>query len=133
MSAKNQMLIHAERIAKHLVAEQTKARLALAFDAAILAAHEVFGMGPGRAAAFRDAYMDAMEELAGMFIEDADKKTGNGDRDLTFAKAKRDEAIRKIVGDEMFVPFDRDYGSAYIDELRRIRIMGGRDGDIKTT
>lgn len=133
MSTKNQMLIHAERIAKHLVAEQTKARLALAFDAAILAAHEVFGMGPGRAAAFRDAYMDAMEELAGMFIEDADKKTGNGDRDLAFAKTKRDEAIRKIVGDEMFVPFDRDYGSAYIDELRRIRIMGGRDGDGKTT
>ena len=90
-------------------------------------------MGPGRAAAFRDAYMDAMEELAGMFIDDADKKTGNGDRDLAFAKAKRDEAIRKIVGDEMFVPFDRDYGSAYIDELRRIRIMGGRDGDGKTT
>lgn len=133
MSAKNQMLIHAERISKKLVAEQTTARLALAFDAAILAAHEVFGMGPGRAAAFRDAYMDAMEELAGMFIEDADKKTGNGDRDLAFAKAKRDEAIRKIVGDELFVPFDRDYGSAYIDELRRIRIMGGRDGDGKTT
>jgi len=133
MSAKNQMLIHAERIAKHLVAEQTKARLALAFDAAILAAHEVFGMGPGRAAAFRDAYMNAMEELAGMFIEDADRKAGNGDRDLAFAKSKRDEAIRKIVGDELFVPFDRDYGSAYIDELRRIRIMGGRDGDIKTT
>lgn len=133
MSAKNQVLILAERISKKLVAEQTTARLALAFDAAILAAHEVFGMGPGRAAAFRDAYMDAMEELAGMFIEDADKKTGNGDRDLTFAKSKRDEAIRKIVGDEMFVPFDRDYGSAYIDELRRIRIMGGRDGDSKTT
>lgn len=133
MSAKNQVLILAERISKKLVAEQTTARLALAFDAAILAAHEVFGMGPGRAAAFRDAYMDAMEELAGMFIDDADKKTGNGDRDLTFAKSKRDEAIRKIVGDEMFVPFDRDYGSAYIDELRRIRIMGGRDGDSKTT
>lgn len=133
MSAKNQVLILAERIAKKLVAEQTTARLALAFDAAILAAHEVFGMGPGRAAAFRDAYMDAMEELAGMFIDDADKKTGNGDRDLTFAKSKRDEAIRKIVGDELFVPFDRDYGSAYIDELRRIRIMGGRDGDSKTT
>ena len=133
MSAKNQMLILAERISKKLVAEQTTARLALAFDAAILAAHKVFGMGPGRAAAFRDAYMDAMEELAGMFIDDADKKTGNGDRDLTFAKSKRDEAIRKIVGDQMFVPFDRDYGSAYIDELRRIRIMGGRDGDIKTT
>lgn len=133
MSVKNQTLILAERISKKLVAEQTTARLALAFDAAILAAHEVFGMGPGRAAAFREAYMDAMEELAGMFIDDADKKTGNGDRDLAFAKSKRDEAIRKIVGDELFVPFDRDYGSAYIDELRRIRIMGGRDGDGKTT
>ena len=133
MSAKNQMLILAERISKKLVAEQTTARLALAGDAAILAAHAVVGMGPGRAAAFRDACMDAMEESAGMFIAAAAKKTGNGDRALAFATAKRDAAICKIVGDELFVPFDRDYGSAYIDELRRIRIMGGRDGDSKTT
>lgn len=129
MSTKNSVMVLADRIAQQIIAEQTKARLALAFDAAVIAAHKVFGMGPGRAAAFRDAYLDAMEELSGMFIDDADKKHGNGDRDLAFAKAKRDEAIRKIVGDELFVPFERDYGSAYIDELKRIRVMKGGEAD----
>lgn len=103
---------------KQLVAEQTKARLCLGMDAAILAAHEVFGLGPGRAAAFRDAYVESMEELAGLFIDDAE-----GDSRLEYAKAKRDEALRRIVGDELFVPFDAAYGQAYMDELRRVRIL----------
>ena len=105
---------------KELVAEQTKARLCLGMDAAILAAHEVFGLGPGRAAAFRDAYVSSMEELAELFIQDADQ---HGDARLEYAKAKRDEALRRIVGDELFVPFDEAYGAAYMDELKRVRIM----------
>ena len=124
MGRKNQTLLLAERIAKNLVAEQTKARLSLAFDAAILAAHEALGMGPGRAAAFRDAYCAAMDELAGMFIDDADE---NGDKQLEYAKTKRDAAIRAIVGEANFVPFDRSYGWAYMDELMRIR-EGKHDG-----
>lgn len=121
MSTKNTVMILAERIARQIIAEQTKARLALSYDAAVMAAHEALGMGPGRAGAYREAYMAAMDELAGMFIDDADKKAGNGDKDLVYAKAQRDEAIRRIVGDELFVPFDLGYGNAYIDELRRIR------------
>ena len=105
---------------KELVAEQTKARLCLGMDAAILAAHEVFGLGSGRAAAFRDAYVSSMEELAELFIQDADQ---HGDDRLEYAKAKRDEAIRRIVGDELFVPFEQAYGQAYMDELKRVRIM----------
>lgn len=118
MGRKNQVLVLAERIARQLVAEQTKARLSIGFDAAILAAHEALGMGPGRAAAFRDAYCAAMDELAGMFVDDADL---NGDKQIVYAKAKRDEAIRRIVGDENFVPFDESYGNAVMDELLRIR------------
>lgn len=119
MSTRNSVLILAERIAKKLVAEQTQARIMLGFDAAIMAAHEVFNMGPGRAAAFSAAYHEAMEELAGMYIDDADE---NGDHHMEYAKAKRDEAIRRIVGEENFVEFDRAYGAAYMDELMRIRV-----------
>lgn len=90
---------------------------------AILAAHEVFGMGPGRSAAFADAYNKAMEQLADMFIADCDE---NHDEQLAYAKAQRDEAIRRIVGDDNFVPFDLYYGQAYMDELKRIRIMEAR-------
>lgn len=126
MGRKNQTLLLAERIAKQLVAEQTKARLSLGMDAAIIAAHEALGMGPGRADAFRKAYCDAMDELAGMFIDDADE---NGDKQIEYAKTKRDEVIRKIVGDENFVPFDRSYGWAYMDELMRIRVKEDTHGE----
>ena len=119
MSTRNSVLILAQRLAKQLVAEQTQARIMLGFDAAIMAAHEVFNMGPGRAAAFSAAYHEAMEELAGMYIDDADE---NGDHHMEYAKAKRDEAIRRIVGEENFVEFDRAYGAAYMDELMRIRV-----------
>lgn len=118
MARKNQMLILAERIARDLVAEQTRARLMMGFDAAIIAANEVFHMGPGRAAAFATAYNDAMEELAAMYVD-----SGDGDRDMSYAKGKRDEIIRKIVGEESFVPFDQAYTAAYMDELRRFRVM----------
>ena len=54
----------AEEIARRIVANQTRARLAIAMDAALIAAHEVLQLGPGRAAAFAQAYSDAMEQLA---------------------------------------------------------------------
>lgn len=119
MSTKNRMLLLAEQIARKLVAEQTQARIMLGFDAALIAAHEALGMGPGRAAAFSQAYHEAMEELAGLYVDDCDE---NGDKHIDYAKGKRDALIRKIVGDENFVPFDRAYGAAYMDELRRIRV-----------
>ena len=127
MGRKNQVLIIAERIAKDLVAEQTKARLSLGMDAAIIAAHKALGMGPGRAEAFRAAYCAAMDELAGMFIEDADE---NNDKQLEVAKCKRDQVIRQIVGEDNFVPFDRSYGWAYMDELMRIRTREDKNGTI---
>lgn len=116
--SKNAVALLAERIARGIVAEQTKARLTMSSDAALIAAHEVFQLGPGRAAAFQAAYNRAMEELAEIYITDA-----NDDRTLVYAKAKRDQIIREIVGDELFVPFDRAYGEAYVDELKRIRVM----------
>lgn len=119
MSRKNQTLILAERIARKLVAEQTQARIMLGFDAALIAAHEALGMGPGRAAAFSQAYHEAMEELAGLYVDDAEQ---NGDKHIDYAKGKRDELIRKIVGEDNFVEFDRAYGEAYMDELKRIRL-----------
>lgn len=118
MSRKNTTLLLAEQIAKHLVAEQTRARVMMGFDAAIIAAHEALSLGPGRAAAFAEAYHEAMDWLATLFIDD-----GQGDKTLEYAKVKRDELIRGIVGDELFVPFERAYGQAYMDELQRIRIM----------
>ena len=122
MSTKNAVMVMADKIARRIVAEQTRARIMLSFDAAIIAAHEVFHMGPGRAAAFANAYNEAMEQLAGLFVDDCDK---HGDKRIDYAKGKRDALILSIVGEENFLEFDRAYGEAYIDELKRIRLMNG--------
>ena len=120
MSTKNSVLVLAERIARKLVAEQTRARVMLGFDAAIIAAHETFQMGPGRAAEFATQYHQAIEQLAQLYIDDADE---HGDKHIEYAKGTRDKIIRKIVGEENFVEFDKAYGEAWVDELKRIRIM----------
>ena len=41
-----------QETAKRIVAEQTGVRLAIGKDAALIAAHEVLQLGPGRAGAF---------------------------------------------------------------------------------
>ena len=125
MTKPSMMVKMAQEMCRQLVAEQTRTRLALGFDAAILAAHQVFGMGPGRAAAFANAYHEAMEQLAGLYLDDAGD---NKDPGIDYAKGTRDELIRRIVGEENFVPFDAFYGAAYVDELRRVRsIEAGAD------
>ena len=122
MGSKNQVAIIANRMASAIVAEQTRARIALGFDAAIIAANKVFHLGPGRAAAFANAYNEAMEWLAELYISDCKE---NRDKQMEYGKGKRDELILKIVGPENFVPFDSCYGCAYVDELQRLRVMKG--------
>ena len=118
MAKQSVVLRMAQEMCRKLVAEQTRARLSISFDAALIAAHEVLQLGPGRAQAFANAYSDAMNELAELFISDCDE---NHDKQIVYAKAKRDELIRSIVGEANFVPFDVSYGNAVMDELKRVR------------
>jgi len=124
MAKQSAVMILADKIARRIIAEQTFPRLAIGLDSAMIAAHRVFGMGPERAKRFDAAYKEAMEELAGLFLDDADE---NHDKSLTYAKVSRDDLIRKIVGPDLFVPFDQIYGDAYIDELRRVRTIGNKE------
>ena len=123
MSKQSTVMVLANRMARKLVAEQTRARLMMGFDAAIIAAHEVFQFGPGRAAAFSNAYNDAMEQLATLYVSDCDE---NKDKKIDYAKGTRDALIKKIVGPDNFVPFDKAYGEAYMDELKRFRMLNKR-------
>ena len=120
MAKQSVVLRMAQEMCRKLVAEQTRARLSISFDAAMIAAHEVLQLGPGRAQAFANAYSDAMNELAELFISDCDE---NHDKQIVYAKAKRDELIRSIVGEANFVPFDVSYGNAVMDELKRVRVI----------
>lgn len=121
MAKKQSALLRlAQNIANEAIAEQTKSRLCLGFDAAIIAAHNALQMGPGRAATFAEEYSKALDWLADLYVVDADE---NRDEKLTYAKAKRDELIRSIVGDDNFVPFDKCYGEAFEDELKKIKAL----------
>ncbi|MBO6093724.1 MAG: hypothetical protein J6P40_08905, partial [Oscillospiraceae bacterium] len=62
MSKPSWWAIMAQEMAKKIVAEQTRVRLMIGFDAAVIAAHEALQLGPGRAAAFANAYHDALDD-----------------------------------------------------------------------
>ena len=68
-------------------------------DAAMIAAHEVLQLGPGRSEAFCTAYIEAMNGMERMVCEDQ-----QDDGEFVYAKAKIDEQIRAIVGDDLFKP-----------------------------
>lgn len=119
MAKQSTVMVLANRMAREIIANQTQARLTIGFDASLIAANEVFHLGPGRAAAFIQAWWRAIDELAGMYVDDAD---GNHDNEISYSKGTRDEVIRRIVGEENFIPFDQAYGQAYIDELKRVRV-----------
>lgn len=117
MSKQSALAMMANAAAKKIVAEQTRARLVIGFDAALIAAHEVLKLGPGRAAAFANAYHEALDDLATLYLEDSK------DKQMEYGKGKRDQVIRKILGDANFVPYEKMYGDTYVDEFNRIRVL----------
>lgn len=75
----------------------------MCLDAAMIAANEVFNMGPSRAKAFADAFSSSLSDIATMTVSD-----GKTDRELWFTKSKLDERLQKICG-EHFQPWEERY------------------------
>lgn len=74
-------------------------------DVGMIAAHDVLRMGPGRAKAYAIAYRDAINQIARMIVDDS-----KDDREFIYTKAKVDEQIKAIVGEENFAPWEERYG-----------------------
>lgn len=85
---------------RHAAAQQA-VDIQMAKDAATLAAHEVFKMGPGRAPLFSAAFDAALREIASLTVEDTP--------DMEYTKAKLDDRLKEICGDS-FVPWEERYG-----------------------
>ena len=79
--------------------------LQMSQDAAMIAAHDVLQLGPGRAEAFCVAYREAINDMARRVVDDQ-----MDDPEFVYAKAKIDEMIKSIVGPEKFVPWEVRYG-----------------------
>lgn len=73
-------------------------------DAGNFAAHEVLGMGPGRAVAFNVAYRENYNRIARLTLEDA-----ADDPEIWYTKAKIDEELEAIVGKGNLCPWDERY------------------------
>lgn len=83
---------------------QLQITIQMCSDAATIAANDVLGMGAGRATKFQQAFIDAFNQIIHMtVVEDKD------DPDMMWTKAKVDERIKKIVGEENFVSWDERY------------------------
>ena len=83
---------------------QLQITIQMCSDAATIAANNVLGMGAGRAPKFQQDFIDTFNQIIHMTVVD-DKD----DPDMEWTKSKVDERIRKIVGDENFVPWDERY------------------------
>ena len=74
--------------------------LQMGFDAACLAARDVFQLGEGRFLKFAQSYKLWINSIAGLISDDSG--------DLEYSTTKIDEALKKISGDN-FVPWDVRY------------------------
>lgn len=102
MSRQSNFAAIVEREVNKRLALYGRQRMQLCDDAAMIAANEVLGMGKGRAKAFHEAFVNAVNEIAQMVVDDEDE--------LVYSKTKLDKRIKEIVGEENFVPYDERYG-----------------------
>lgn len=83
---------------------RTRIALQMAQDAAMIAAAEVFGMGPKRAAEFHEAYARTVNEISRVLVEDA-----KDDEMIEYTKETVDKRLRQIAGEKNFADWDHRY------------------------
>lgn len=98
-------VIQSQKERKQENMRRTEICIQMCFDSATLAAHDVFKLGPGRYIAFVNAFRQYINEIGAMIHEDA-----KSDVDFEYARAKIDEAIKAVAGEENFQPWDERYG-----------------------
>lgn len=81
-------------------------------DAALIAAHKVFGIGPKRAKLFAEEFIKAMNEIAERIVEDS-----KDDKDFVYTRAKIDELLKQICG-ENFASWEERYEKGYAEHLK---------------
>lgn len=101
----NQMLAKIEAKYNALFHQKMDMLMQMGQDAAMIAAHDVLKLGPGRAKDFCVAYIDALNSMVRMVVDDQ-----KDDKEFVYAKAKIDEQIEAIVGAENFQPWEERYG-----------------------
>ena len=102
-------LIHAQREIARLRFELANARLVstrFCADAACIAAHHVFQRTGPIMADFMEKYLETVQEIAQMMIDDSATEYRDGEY-LEYGKHKVDEAVKADMTEEFFLPFDQ--------------------------
>lgn len=105
MAKPNRMLASYEAMLEARYRAKLDVALQMGLDAGMIAANEVLSMGPGRAEAFRTAYITTINEMAKLLATD-----GHDDPDLVYSRDVVDRRIKAIVGEDNFKPWDERYG-----------------------
>lgn len=100
---KNNFLSRIEHEKQIALEMRTRFTLQMSIDAALIAASEVFGLGEKRAKVFMDKFADVYNKMAHMALEDA-----RCDKEIAYTKAKVDERLKEICGDN-FCPWEERY------------------------
>lgn len=96
----NAFLSAVDRRANQIIMETRHVHTQMCLDAAMIAANEVFNMGPSRVEAFCNAFSDALVSIAKMTVSDTP--------DMEYTKAKLDQRLKQICGDK-FQPWEERY------------------------
>ena len=70
---------------------------AFVLASAMMAANDVFGMGKGRAEKYQDTCINYLKEIAKTVLKDSED-----DKDVEWSKAKVEQRLRQILGDELY-------------------------------
>ena len=100
MPKNNAFLTAVDRRANQIIMETRHIHTQMCLDAAMIAANEVFNMGPSRVEAFCNAFSDALVSIAKMTVSDTP--------DMEYTKAKLDQRLKQICGDK-FQPWEERY------------------------
>lgn len=104
MKKPNRLLAKYEAILEARYQQKLKIAMQMGLDGAMIAANDVLHLGPGRAQAFANAYIDAVNEIAKLFAED-----GEDDPEMVYSKKVLDDRLRAISGDA-FQSWEQRYG-----------------------
>lgn len=102
--------MNAANAAKYELQYQRKQKILVQMccDAALIAVNDIFGAGPVRAKRFLTAMENNVDEISTMILDAA-----KDDPDIVYAKAKLDERLKQICGDE-FKEWDERYKLEYL-------------------
>lgn len=85
--------------------DQLAIALQMCKDAATIALDDMFCINSEQAIRFGNIYAETLNEIAKLLVEDS-----KDDPKIEWSTEKVDQRLRKIFGDENFMPWERRYG-----------------------